>query len=266
MKRFLPISLISLILFAFCQPVPITGRKQLQLIPQEQLLGLSTESYRQIRDSLPVVTGTPEAEMVERVGNKIQAAIIRYFADKNESDRLNGYQWKYTLFEDSAVNAWAMPGGKVGVYTGILPVTKDETGLAVVMGHEMAHVVAGHGNERMSQILLVQLGGVALQEALSQNPALTQQLALAAFGAGTQIGILLPYSRTHESEADRLGLIFMAMAGYDPRAATPFWQRMAEQEKGILPPQFLSTHPDPSNRMREIKKWTPEALRYYRKD
>ena len=202
--------------------------------------------------------------MVKRVGRNIQQAVEQYFADKNMSGQLNGYAWEFNLVDSDEVNAWCMPGGKVVIYTGILPVTKDENGLAVVMGHEVAHAIAEHGNERMSQGLLVQLGGMGLQAALENEPALTQQLALAAFGLGSQVGVMLPFSRLHESEADQMGLIFMAMAGYHPNNAVEFWQRMAAQGGGE-PPEFLSTHPSNQTRINDIKKLIPEAMQYYKK-
>jgi predicted Zn-dependent protease len=163
------------------------------------------------------------------------------------------------------VNAWCMPGGKVVVYTGILPVTKNENGLAVVMGHEIAHAIAEHGNERMSQELLRQAGGVALTVALKDNPEETRNLWLAAYGLGSEVGVMLPFSRLHESEADHLGLIFMAMAGYDPREAPDFWTRMAEAG-GQKPPEFLSTHPSDETRISSLNNWMPEALKYYNKN
>jgi predicted Zn-dependent protease len=157
-----------------------------------------------------------------------------------------------------------MPGGKVVVYTGILPITRDEAGLATVMGHEIAHAVARHGNERMSQALLTQMGGMALAVALEQNPSQTNQLWMAVYGMGAQVGILLPYSRLHESEADHLGLIFMAMAGYDPNKAVEFWERMAQMKSGQAPPEFLSTHPSDEARIKKIKELLPEAMQYYK--
>jgi predicted Zn-dependent protease len=177
---------------------------------------------------------------------------------------INIYKWEFNLIQDDkTVNAWCMPGGKVGVYTGILPVTRDETGLAVVMGHEVAHAIAKHGNERMSQELLAQLGAVGLSVALSTEPGLTSDIYMAAYGVGTNVGILLPYSRVHESEADRIGLSLMARAGYDPRAAVPFWKRMSEKG-GSRPPEFLSTHPAPDTRIKQIESLIPEAMQYYR--
>jgi predicted Zn-dependent protease len=202
--------------------------------------------------------------MVKRIGKKIQTAVETYFAEKKMSSHLNGYEWEFNLVQDDLVNAWCMPGGKVVVYTGILPVTKDETGLAVVMGHEVAHAVAGHGSERMSQGMMVQLGGMALDKALETKPEATKNIFMSAFGLGAQVGVLLPFSRLHESEADHLGLVFMAMAGYDPNKAVDFWQRMAAGG-GQKPPEFLSTHPSDETRINKIKKLLPKAMKYYKK-
>jgi len=202
--------------------------------------------------------------MVRRVGGNIQRAVETYFAQHNLSDELDGYRWEFNLIDSKDANAWAMPGGKVVVYTGILPITKNETGLAVVMGHEIAHAVAQHGAERMSQGLLQQLGGVALSVALQNEPSTTQNLFMTAYGVGTTVGVMLPFSRTHESEADHLGLVFMAMAGYDPNAALDFWTRMAAQSGGN-PPEFLSTHPSDETRIADLKKELPEAMSYYKK-
>ena len=204
--------------------------------------------------------------MVKRVGTRIQKAVEQYFQQKGLSQQLDGYAWEFNLVEDKEANAWCMPGGKVVVYTGILPITKNEAGLATVMGHEIAHAVARHGNERMSQALLTQMGGMALAVALDQQPSQTSQLWMAVYGMGAQVGILLPYSRLQETEADHLGLIFMAMAGYDPHEAVEFWQRMAEMKDGKAPPEFLSTHPSDQARIKKIKEFIPEAMKYYRKE
>jgi predicted Zn-dependent protease len=248
-----------------CQTVPITGREQLNLVPSQQIQAMSLDAYRDFLSKNEVIRGTPEAEQVNRVGRRIERAVEKFFAERNMSDTLSGYEWDFNLVKDPSANAWAMPGGKVVVYTGILPITRGDAGLAVVMGHEIAHVVANHGNERMSQSLLVQMGGMALGVALSEKPEQTQRLFAAAFGVGTQVGILLPYSRLQESEADHLGLIFMAMAGYDPHEAEGFWQRMAAQKAGGAPPEFLSTHPTGSTRIENIRDLIPEAMKYYRR-
>jgi predicted Zn-dependent protease len=256
--------LILLILVPACQTVPITGREQLSFIPASQLLPMSFDEYKGFLSKHPVVEQGEQAAMVTRVGRRIEGAVEHYFAEQNLSSRLQGYQWEFHLVQDKEANAWCMPGGKVVVYTGILPATKDENGLAVVLGHEIAHAVANHGGERMSQQLLVEMGGMTLDAALSQNPGQTNSLFLAAYGLGAQVGVLLPYSRLHESEADHLGLIFMAMAGYDPRGAVTFWERMMSSKQGGAPPELLSSHPADAHRIENIRKLLPEALTYYR--
>lgn len=260
---YLPPLLMALIVTA-CSTVPLTGRQQLDLVPSDQIMAMSAQQYQQVMKEHTVVRGTAEAGMVKRVGERIRSAVERYLASRSQSGLLEGYNWEFNLIEDDSANAWAMPGGKVAVHTGMLPVTEDENGLATVMGHEIAHAVARHGNERMSQGLLTQLGGAALSAALAQNPSQTNNLFMAAYGLGTQVGVLLPYSRLQESEADRLGLIFMALAGYDPHGALDFWQRMADRAKGGSPPEFLSTHPAHATRMDRIREALPEAMTYYR--
>ena len=230
--------LLPTVFLAACSTVPLTGRQQLDLVPSNQIMAMSAQQYDQVLDEHTVIRGTDDARMVDRVGNRIRSAVERYLASQNQSRLLQGYNWEFNLIEDKSANAWAMPGGKVAVYTGILPITQDENGLATVLGHEVAHAVARHGNERMSQGLLTQLGGAALAVALSQNPSETDSLFMAAYGIGSQVGVLLPFSRLQESEADHLGLIFMAMAGYDPRGALDFWRRMANQSGGGRRPNF----------------------------
>jgi predicted Zn-dependent protease len=202
--------------------------------------------------------------MLRTVGARIARATEELMRERGLEEDLKNYKWEFNLIEDDkTVNAWCMPGGKVAFYTGILPITRNETGIAVVMGHEIAHAIAKHGNERMSQGLLTQLGGAALSVALSTQPAATSNLFMTAYGVGAQVGFLLPYSRVHESEADRIGLILMAKAGYDPREAVPFWRRMNEKG-GARPPELLSTHPAPETRIKQIEALLPEALKYYR--
>jgi predicted Zn-dependent protease len=267
--KYLIIVLLPIIIFNFivisCSSVPLTGRNQLNIIPNSEMLSMSFQQYDEFMKTNKISADVNNSNMVKRIGFNVQNAVQRYFAENKISDRLKGYSWEFNLIESNEVNAWCMPGGKVVVYTGILPFTQDEAGLSVVMGHEIAHAIAEHGNERMSQILLTQLGGVALSEALSSEPQQTIDLWLGVYGLGAQVGVLLPYSRTHESEADRLGLIFMAMAGYDPNAAVSFWERMAAQKQGQAPPEFLSTHPSDKTRIEDIKKEIPEAMKYFNK-
>lgn len=263
-KQFVWLPIITVFFFS-CQTVPITGRQQLSLIPSESVLSMSFQSYGEYLSKHTVIADSEDARMVKRVGRRIQNAVEQYFADHNMRDRLQGYKWEFSLIADKSINAWCMPGGKVAVYTGILPIAKNEAGIAVVMGHEISHAVAGHGEERMSQGLITQMGGMLLADAVSQKPKETANLFLGAYGIGTQVGILLPYSRVQESEADRLGLIFMAMAGYDPHEAVDFWQRMSKAKQGASPPEFLSTHPADATRIRNIEQLIPEAMTYYRK-
>jgi predicted Zn-dependent protease len=260
----LPFMLLLVLLLVSCSTVPITGRSQLDLVPDSTMLSTSFQEYNEFLKNHNLSSDQEKVQMVRRVGRSIQQSVETYFARQNLSGELQGYQWEFNLVEDDQVNAFAMPGGKVVVNTGLLPVAENDTGLAVVMGHEIAHAVAKHGNERMSQMLVQQMAGMSLAAALQTQPGPTRQLAMAAFGAGTAVGFLLPYSRIQESEADRLGLIFMAMAGYDPRAAVDFWKRMAEKKEGKGPPEFLSTHPADQTRIQNIKQLLPEALKYYK--
>lgn len=265
MKRSLVLLLVASLALVSCKKVPITGRKQVKLLPNSTLNSMALTSYQEFLNTNQVSTDQAKTQMVKEVGKNIQMAVTRYFKETHQSALLNGYSWEFNLVNDPAVNAWCMPGGKVVVYSGLLPVAKDKDGLAVVMGHEIAHAIANHGNERMSQGLVQQMGGVGLQVALSQKPQATQQLFMGAYGAGTTVAAMLPFSRLHESEADRMGLIFMAMAGYDPEAAVPFWERMASASGGQAPPEFLSTHPSHSTRIKKLKEVIPEAKSYAQK-
>jgi predicted Zn-dependent protease len=264
LKIFAPIILLALTVY-YCSTVPITGRSQLSLVSASEMNAMSFQQYDEFLKQSKLSSNKSDVEMVKRVGLNIQRSVETYFAQNNLSQELQGYAWEFNVVESDEVNAWCMPGGKVVVYTGILPITKDETGLAVVMGHEIAHAVAQHGAERMSQGLLQELGGVALSVALANEPAETQSLFYTAYGIGTTVGVILPFSRTHESEADRLGLVFMAMAGYDPNAAVDFWTRMAASSGGGAPPEWLSTHPSNETRIADIQKNLPEAMSYYKK-
>lgn len=262
-RSFRPLWLAALLL-ASCATVPLTGRKQLMLVSAGEMNALAAQEYGAFLGKNPPAKDARQSEMVRRVGTRIQGAVERYMAEVGQSSRLQGYRWEFNLVESKEVNAWCMPGGKVVVYSGILPVTADEAGLAVVMGHEIAHAIAEHGAERMSQQMLAQAGGAALSVLLAEKPAQTREMWLGAYGAGSQVGVLLPFGRQQESEADRLGLAFMAMAGYDPRAAVPFWQRMAAQKGGKGGPEFLSTHPADETRIAALEREMPEALRRYR--
>ena len=248
-----------------CAEVPITHRKSLHLVPESELLTMSLQQYDEVLKKSKLSTDQQKVQMVRKVGFKIAKAAEAFLAEAGQSANIKNYQWDFNLIEDDkTVNAWVMPGGKAAVYTGILPYTQNEKGLAVVLGHEVGHALADHGNERMSDALVAQMGGMALSVALSSKPQQTQQLFATVYGVGANVGFLLPYSRLHESEADRIGLTLMARAGYDPREAIPFWQRMSKQGEK-RPPQFLSTHPAPETRIADIKKYLPEALPYYEK-
>jgi len=264
LKIFVPIILLA-ITFYYCSTVPITGRSQLHLISSADLNALSFQEYSEFIQQNKLSTDAQSTNMVKAVGLNIQKAVEKYFAQHNLSSELNGYAWEFNLIESPEVNAWCMPGGKVVVYSGILPVTQNETGLAVVMGHEIAHAIAQHGAERMSQGLMQQLGGVALSVAIQNEPQTTQNIFMTAYGLGSTVGVILPFSRTQESEADRIGLIAMAMAGYNPNAALDFWSRMSQSKSGGSPPEFLSTHPSDQKRIANLKEYMPEAMEYYKK-
>ncbi|MGQ7870804.1 M48 family metallopeptidase [Sunxiuqinia sp. sy24] len=251
------------IVLAGCAMNLVTGRNQLSLVQESELQLMAIDQYNTFLDENKVLrSSNGEAAMVDRVGARISKAITVFYTEQGQESVLEGYQWEFNTIDGKEVNAWCMPGGKVVVYTGLLPVTQNETALAIVVGHEIAHAVAKHGAERMSQGLVQQLGGAALQVALSQKPQETQDLFLMSYGIGSQLGALLPWSRQQETEADQYGLIFAAMAGYDPREAIPFWQRMSEAG-GANPPEFLSTHPSDATRLKKLKQFMPEALKYY---
>ncbi len=250
-------------LLAACATVPLTDRRSLHIVSDSELLTMSVDQYSKTLKESKLSNDPQKVQMVKRVGERIAQATAELLKEKGLESEIQNYHWEFNLIDDpKVVNAWCMPGGKVAVYTGILPVAGNETGLAVVMGHEIAHAVAKHGNERMSQGLLAQLGGVGLSVALGTNASLTKDIFMQAYGAAAQVGVLLPYSRLQESEADHIGLILMAKAGYDPREAIPFWERM-NKEGGSRPPEFLSTHPAPESRIDNIKALIPEAMRYY---
>jgi predicted Zn-dependent protease len=259
MKKLFTLLILSLLLFS-CSTVPGTGRTQMAFIPASQMLSLSTTQYQEVIKKAKISNDQKTTAMVRRVGLRIARAVEDLLQEEGvEMD----FEWEFNLIkDDKQANAWCMPGGKIAVYTGILKFTQDETGLAVVMGHEVAHALARHGNERMTQGLGLSLISTLLAFGLSENDPGTRNLFLGAFGAGAQYGIILPFGRSQESEADRLGLQLMARAGYNPEAAIPFWQRMGANSKGA-PPEFLSTHPSHDTRIADIESFLPEALVYY---
>jgi predicted Zn-dependent protease len=267
MKNALSTLVISvMMLVVACTTNRITGRKQLSLVSESQLQQMAVTEYQSFLSQNTVVAAgqSRDAEMVKRVGSRIATAVTNYYRGQNLADELEGYKWEYNLVSNKDANAWCMPGGKIVVYSGLLPITQNEAALAVVVGHEVAHAVAKHGSERMSQGLLQQLGGVALDVALSNKSAETRNLFSTAYGIGSTVGYALPHSRSQELEADRLGLIYTALAGYNPREAIPLWERMEKMSNGQKPPEFLSTHPAESTRIAQLNKYMNEALKYYK--
>lgn len=261
-KKSLLILLLGVMVVA-CSTNPFTGKQTLALVPNSQILPMAFQQYSQFLSENKVVKNTSQAQMVKNVGQNIAAAAERYLNANGYAGYLTDYRWEYNLVQSPDVNAWCMPGGKIVVYTGILPITKDEAGLAAVMGHEVAHALANHGQQRMSAGQLQQLGAVAGNIAFAGD-AENQQLFNTAYGVGSNVGVMLPFSRSHESEADHIGLILMAIAGYEPEAAAELWQRMQAQEKGA-PPEFLSTHPASATRIQNIRSWVPGAKAEARK-
>jgi predicted Zn-dependent protease len=249
------------LLVAACTTNPITGRSSLQLANNSEILTMSAQEYKTTLSKGKLITGTADAKRVVNVGNRIKNAAERYYQSIGRSADLANYSWEFALLQSNELNAWCMPGGKVAVYTGILPVTKDDNGLAVVMGHEVSHALAGHGNERISQAMMAQYGGAILGGAISN--AQWASVFEKAYPIGSQVA-LLKYGRGQESEADEMGLYLMSMAGYDPRAAIPFWNRMEAASSGARQPEFLSTHPNPETRISDINKDLPKALEYYK--
>ena len=256
-------SLSLLLIFAItsaCSTVPGTGRSQLTLIPSGQMLSMSYSQYSETIKGSKLSKDKKTTEMVRNVGVRIARAVEDLIKEEGVEMK---FDWEFNVIEDDKqVNAWCMPGGKIAVYTGILKYTKDEAGLAVVMGHEVAHAVADHGNERMTEGIGLAALSLGLTLGTSDLDPATRNIFLGAFGAGASVGVMLPFSRSHETEADKLGLLLMARAGYDPNAAIPFWKRMA-QSGGEKPPEFLSTHPSNETRIRNIEEFLPEALMYY---
>jgi predicted Zn-dependent protease len=253
---------LSLLFVASCATVPLTGRRQLKLLPENMLMSMSLTAYQDFLTENPTVPPDhPHSIMVHNSGKRIGDAVIQYMKDNKISNRI--FDFEFNLVLNDEVNAWCMPGGKVVFYTGIMPLCKDEEGVAVVMGHEIAHAVANHGNERMSQQMALMLGAISLDVALSEKPEETRDIFMMAFGVGGTLGSLA-YSRQHEYEADKLGMIFMAMAGYNPERTLEFWEEMSKLS-GPSMPAFLSTHPSSAARVEAIRDFMPEAMKYYKK-
>ena len=263
-KQILVIATISLSVAA-CNKNSITGRNQLAILPESDLRSMAATEYKQFLSQHKVVSpsASKDAEMVRRVGSRLVSAINKYYSAKGLTSELEGYKWEYNLVDLKDVNAWAMPGGKIVVYTGLLPVTQNEAALAVVLGHEITHALAHHGNERMSQQMVAQGIGVVGGVLTSGNQQVSN-IFNNVYGPGASVGVLLPNSRKQELESDRYGLIFTAMAGYNPREAVPLWERMKAMSNGNRPPEFLSTHPAEETRIQRLKEMMPEALKYYK--
>lgn len=266
MIRSITIFFVAIATAISCSKNPITGRSQFKLVPEQQLQSMATQQYRQFLSQNRTVSPSADrdAEMVRRVGQRLAAAVTSYYRQQGLSNTLEGFDWEFNLVNDKAANAWVMPGGKCVVYTGLLPITQNEAALANVIGHEISHAIFQHGNERMSQGLTAQGLGAGLSVALANKPAATQNLFLQAFGVGTQVGVLLPFSRKHELEADRYGMRWAAMAGYNPREAIALWERMEKASNGQRPPEFMSTHPSEGKRIEQLQRYLGEALKYYK--
>lgn len=252
------VSLIAIIIFLSCSTNPFTGKKTLALVPNSQIFPMAFQQYNQFLSENKVVKGTSDAQMVKNVGQKIAVAAERWLNANGYAGYLSDYKWEYNLVEDATVNAWCMPGGKIVFYTGILPIAKGEAGIAAIMGHEVAHALANHGQQRMSAGQLQALGAAAGNVALSKDPE-NQEIFNQAYGIGSTVGVMLPFSRSHESEADQIGLQLMAIAGYEPMVAAQLWERMKANAGGQSPPEFLSTHPSSDTRISNITSWAPAA-------
>ena len=247
-----------IMLVVACKTNPFTGEKNLNFVSNSQIFPTSFQQYDQVLAQSQVIRNTTEARTIENVGQRIATAAKRFLDANGYQGYLDEYQWEFTLLADETINAWAMPGGKIAFYSGILPIAQDETGIATIMAHEVAHALADHGAQRMSAQQLQQLGAVVGTVALSGKDEQTQQIFAQAYGMGSELGVMLPFSRSHETEADRIGLTLMALAGYDPAQAPNLWRRMKEAG-GAGPPEFLSTHPSPDTRIRNLEQWAPQA-------
>lgn len=258
MKKLIIVSVLAL-LFTNCAENPFTGKKTLALVPNNEILPMAFQQYDQVLKESKVVNGTKESKMIKEVGRKITLAAEKWLDANGYKNYTDNYQWEYNLIESEQINAWAMPGGKVAFYSGILPVAESETGIATIMGHEVAHALANHGQQRMSAGTLQETVGAVGAAALSGEDAEKQEIFNVAYGMGSQVLVMLPFSRKHETEADKIGLTLMAMAGYDPAEAPNLWIRMSEASGGGGQPEFLSTHPSNETRINNLTKWAEEA-------
>ena len=260
MKKGIFISGLLIVLLAIaCATNPVTGKKTWALVSNSEIFASSFSQYGEFLKTNKVITGTTDAKRVETVGMKIKAAAEKLLKAKGTAGQLEGYAWEYKLVDSKEVNAWCMPGGKIVFYSGILPICKDEAGMATVMGHEVAHALANHGQQRMSAGLMQQLGAGVAQAAVGGKSAETQALVMQAYGVGTQVGGMLPFSRSHETEADEIGLTLMAIAGYKPETSVAFWERMSANSGGSAPAEIMSTHPSDATRIANLKKLIPKA-------
>ena len=264
----LPVTFLLIIIFfsSGCATVPITKRTQLNMISESEITASSLQTYNELISTSTLSTDRQAKKTLKKVGTRLSAATEELLAELNRGDEISYLDWEFNLIEDpDTVNAFCMPGGKIAVYTGLLPISKNESGLAAVVGHEIAHAIAKHGNERMSHLMIRDLGANILLTLLSggETSERTQQVILVAYGLTTQVGAILPYSRLHESEADQLGMIIMAKAGYDPAQAVSLWERMNENSSASIP-EFMSTHPNSQSRIDNMKSFLPEAEKYYK--
>lgn len=262
MKRLI-LTVAVFLVVAACKTNPFTGKSTLNFYPNSQIFPMAFAQYDEFLGDNKVITGTSDAQMITRVGQRIASAAERWLDANGYPGYLKDYKWEYNLVDDETVNAWCMPGGKIVFYTGILPITQNETGIAVVMGHEVAHALADHGAQRMSAGMLQQIGAVAGNVAI-QDPE-KRNMFNTAYGLGSTVGVMLPFSRSHETEADRIGLQIMAIAGYNPDEAAKLWQRMKAESGGQAPPEFLSTHPSNDTRISNLTAWAPAAKQEARK-
>lgn len=263
MKKQIAILTASLLILAGCGSVPVTGRKQVLLVSDQEVLTSSLTQYKDYMKSAPKSSSTTQSAMVTRVGKKIAAATEQYLKQNGLADEVKNFSWEFNLVKDNQVNAFCMPGGKIVVYEGLMKLVSSDDELAVVIGHEVAHAVAKHSNERMSQQMLAQYGAQILNQSLSQKSAAMQGIANRVYGVGAQLGVMLPFSRKHESEADYMGLIFMRMAGYNPDVAIKFWQKMSAGSSAKVP-ELMSTHPSDARRISDIQKALPEIKTKYK--
>lgn len=261
MKKFTGLLVSTLLLLSSCGSVPVTGRRQMLLVSDSEVLASSLTQYSDYMKSAPLSTNSKGKAMVTRVGKKIAAATEEYLNKNGLGNEVKNFSWEFNLVKDGQVNAFCMPGGKIVVYEGLLNICSSDDELAVVVGHEVAHAVAKHSNERISQQLLTQYGAQILGQALSEKSASIQKIGKTVYGLGAQYGVTLPFSRKHESEADYMGLIFMTIAGYNPSVAITFWQKMSASGSASVP-EFMSTHPSDATRINEIKKYLPELEKY----